>query len=1004
MVSLCSLVTCLVLLLPGPVDDADDQARYIDGLSDRDLHELIVDEAQSFLADHARHDRSDLVRYRLGTALFELDRQSEARPHFADLAGRPNFSFRAEACLRLGQCELAAGRHREAAAALLTVLELPATYLHTPATFLLAEIDFSQQRWGDAMPRYARVLEEDPDGPYSHDATSALAWSSYRLGENLPTVELIEQLLRRDLDAELSRELQFLRGEALAALDRPSAALSAYEQVGTGPYADGALRGAGFAHAQRDDHRSAAHTFEQLVERFPASPFAAEAMFQLGVQRLAMNDASGAWEALSADIVADNAETDYWRANALAELGRDDEALATLDRASAASPGEELAGHIQVARGDLLVAGGRSAEAARAYAKGSSASALHAAAVTSLNSGDPEGALQLVDQLLAGGAAEPDLFLTRGEALFALERWGQAEAEFARSGSSTRAASRRAWCHYQLGDLGAAATVFSDLASQHPDAPEAEEALAMEGRCHSELGDTKQARAAWQLYLRRHPQGDHGAEALLGLSRGADDGERIVQLSALLDRHPESDQAPQALLELADALAATGQTAVAAQTYQQLLDGYPHHATTHAARYGLAWALVDLGRADDAVTALAPLLSEDPRRTGAASADPAAAHELHLAALELLVWCRHEQGRPDLAEQAWNALEALTPASERLLASARTVSAAWVAAGQPEKAQALLDQLANDGALAPAALVEATWVALDAGDLAAAQDTIGRALELAPDNRDAAEAAFFVAEAHFAAGDDARALPLYQAAASAAASPLPDKALYKAGFTALRADDPVAASRSFAQLVKDHPQSELAGEAMFLAGESAFRLDQFETAVPWLQLLLDEHPGHDVAPSCRFRLGLALCQLDRWSEAEKVLGDLARTAPDFANRNEAELWRGRALAQQGKSRPARAALQRVVADDQGVLAARARIAMGQLSLADGRTEEALSEFLKVAVLYAHDDEVAQALVLAGGCLTALGQTTQAAARYEEVLERYGHTPSAPAARNQLAAL
>ncbi|MFT7465591.1 MAG: tetratricopeptide (TPR) repeat protein, partial [Pseudohongiellaceae bacterium] len=583
MVSLCSWVACLLLLMPGPLDKADDQARYIDGLSDRGLHELIVDEAQSFLADYSSHERANLVRYRLGTALFELDRKNDARSYFATLARVGSFRFRAEACLRLGQCELDGGRNEQAAVALATVLTLDAAYLHIPATYLLAEIDFSQQRWADAFPRYAEVLQGDPNGPYSHDASSALAWSRYRLSDHEATASLIKSMLAGQLPddngGELRRELQFLHGESLLALDRPTAALAAYESVGTGPYADGALRGAGFAHVQLNDQRSAAHSFEQLVERFPSSPFASEAMFQLGVQRLALNDGEGALDALSSAVVVETAEIYYWRARALTQLGRSDEALTALDRADASSPSDELAGHVQVARGDLLVASGRSAEAAKAYAqaysKGSSSGALHAAAVSSLNSGDPSTALQLVDQLLAEGANDQDIHLTRGEALFALEQWDLALGEFSKLPHSTRAASRQAWCHYQLGELATAAQHFGALATDHSGAAEAEEALAMEGRSHSEQGHQDQAHAAWQRYLQRFPEGGYGAEALLGLARGSSGEMRIARLTTLLDGHSGSEQAPHALLELGDALAEAGNLAQAAAAYQRLLAEFP---------------------------------------------------------------------------------------------------------------------------------------------------------------------------------------------------------------------------------------------------------------------------------------------------------------------------------------------------------------------------------------------------------------------------------------------
>ena len=54
-----SLASCLLAVLwVTPVDDADEQARYIDGLFSRQLHELIIDEAEGFLSDFPGHERN----------------------------------------------------------------------------------------------------------------------------------------------------------------------------------------------------------------------------------------------------------------------------------------------------------------------------------------------------------------------------------------------------------------------------------------------------------------------------------------------------------------------------------------------------------------------------------------------------------------------------------------------------------------------------------------------------------------------------------------------------------------------------------------------------------------------------------------------------------------------------------------------------------------------------------------------------------------------------------
>ena len=72
--------------------------------------------------------------------------------------------------------------------------------------------------------------------------------------------------------------------------------------------------------------------------------------------------------------------------------------------------------------------------------------------------------------------------------------------------------------------------------------------------------------------------------------------------------------------------------------------------------------------------------------------------------------------------------------------------------------------------------------------------------------------------------------------------------------------------------------------------------------------------------------------------------------------------------------------------------------------AEGRTDVALSEYLKVAVLYAHDEEVAEALFRAGSCLEHLGNREQAAAQYQEVVRDHASARFARNAGDRLRAL
>jgi len=251
---------------------------------------------------------------------------------------------------------------------------------------------------------------------------------------------------------------------------------------------------------------------------------------------------------------------------------------------------------------------------------------------------------------------------------------------------------------------------------------------------------------------------------------------------------------------------------------------------------------------------------------------------------------------------------------------------------------------------------------------------------------------------------DAQALPLYDVAAKEASSPVADRALYKAGFARLRTNDLAGAERCFQKFVEEHEQSELFHETLFLLGETQFRERHFDAAVPNLERVRREAPRHPLMPKVLFRLGLALGELQRWKESAEVLGALVRANADFPNMAEAELGRGRALSESGDARGARVALERVLALDQGLLSAQAHLELGRLCYGAHDLDGALSEFLKVAVLYEGDEELAEALVLAGSVLEDQKQPDKAAEQYREVLAKHAHARYAPEAQKRLDAL
>jgi TolA-binding protein len=144
--------------------------------------------------------------------------------------------------------------------------------------------------------------------------------------------------------------------------------------------------------------------------------------------------------------------------------------------------------------------------------------------------------------------------------------------------------------------------------------------------------------------------------------------------------------------------------------------------------------------------------------------------------------------------------------------------------------------------------------------------------------------------------------------------------------------------------------------------------------------------------------------MERWTEAEAALTELAREHGDFENLSEAELWRGRACAAGGRARPARQAFERVVKLGPADLAAHARVGLARLLEAERDYEGALSEALKIAILYADPEAVATALLLAGGCLERLDEPERAAEQYRELVDRFPKQDAAAEARARLSTL
>lgn len=1008
------VLSLLILTSPSRADAGDDQYQFLYGLQRKGMHELVVKEATSFLVDYPNHEKRNLARYRLASSLFELKDHRRAAKELQKLSKLSGFEFESEVWFRLGECHLILEKYQAAVQAFNRVLDGESNYLTLSAIFLAGEAHFGSGNFQKAEQSYTEVLKRDSNGEHARDAAYGLVWSSFRLGNFQATTEQAQNFLRRWRMDEVADEMRHLLGEAYMAQGESRQALAAFRSVEGGELKADALHGEGFALAALDDHEGAARSFAALVEEYPDSRFASEAALHLGIHLVEAEQFHNALVAFALPQVERGAEHFYWKSRADLALDDAESALQALEQAGRYEMDAELRERINVARGDVLFRLDRASEATVAYGESESEYALHAAAVASFESQRFAEAAKLASRQLQrypeGDYASPSQ-LTLAEALFAQEKYEQAEPIFrefaAREGRQAKSNSeagrqarasvegalmRAGWCAYRTEQWMRAAETFAVVAAQSQVSRNQAEALHLEGRAREKAGDLSGAVRVLSNYLERHAGDTSVDSALMAMSRLKPGEAGIPFLSRLVESVEQSPERAAALAELGERYADLNQFEQSRSAYQQLRTEYPESELKSSAIYGEAWACYSLSDFNRSLALLENFEQLEPPT-----------NELGLAGMELLVFAAERSDRADLAKQAWARFARHCRDDLRLLNCVRALAGVLDRTGERSEARRILSRvvarLQTPEAIA-SARIECLWLELTDGDLASAEANLIEALNLEVERAAVSEAAFFLGEARYESGENARAIELYQRAIGEE-SELADRALYKLGFARLRLGQNREAGQAFRALVELHSRSELFGESLFLLGESAFRDADFQSATEAYARVISEVPKHAVVPKALYRLGVAHCQLQNWKDGERALSELVRSHSEFEHVVEADLWRGRALAAMGSMRSAKQALQRVMARDEGVLAARARLELGRVALVEEDLEAALSEFLKVALLYASEEEVAEALLWSGKCLDLKGSAERAQAQYAELLEKYPQSSSAAEARERL---
>lgn len=528
-------------------------------------------------------------------ALLETDKPAAAARLLSQLLNQHrDWSRREEAWLLLARAQRAAGEMQAASKAVNQCLrEFPEGPQADLAWYRLGQLEQQQQNNSAAIAAFAASLKAKPDGSlaawsllaigWCHEANGDLpaaeqAWSNLiarlpestaaasavlargdarqRLGDHAGGLTDAELVLKPGspiaarLDAAARGEARLLQGLCLLGLERYAEAATSLRALLSDspdlPAADQVLFQLGIAESLGGELAAAGKTFKRLVEKFPRSPFVADAWLQLGEADFAVED----WHAAAAAY-----------RQAIAAAPQMQQAGGVLEQAHHKLGWTQL---LQDKPGPAAAAFAAQLKAAPAGPLAADARALLAQALAGDN--QPAAALQAFKTALADPAAlssaelRATSFIRAAETAAAADDWKQslafAERLLALDPQSPQANAARyaaGWARQQLGQLDQAAAEYRRVAAADRSGLAAR-ARFMEGEVLFEQGQHKEAIKAFFKVAYGFGETDAPAAYQLWQAQATYEAARCFEVlkrpeqartlyAELLDRYPDCQQA-----------------------------------------------------------------------------------------------------------------------------------------------------------------------------------------------------------------------------------------------------------------------------------------------------------------------------------------------------------------------------------------------------------------------------------------------------------------------------
>ena len=528
---------------------------------------------REFAGKFPGHDRAPQVAFVLAENEFLAGRMAEAAAAYASLLQTwPEHPQHDDAVYRLGCAHYRLDQFDAAEPLLAQTVNDDMDERFAPALLMLGEIRFRAEDWANAERYYTRYLDAvTADDPSSDDALLKLALAIHRQDRLDDAIGAYTRLIERDADEELRAHGHFERGQALLTQEKHDAAAEDFQQVlqssGGGKFKPYALNHLGQIALLAGNHDGAAELFDQLraAEGAEKAELDDDALFFKAQARMASKNYDDAAQALQ---------------QFLAAHGNDPRAMP--------------------ARGQLAIALARKGQ--------------HEQALDVIEDVDFR-ALAEIDAALAAAVAYEKAWCLRE-----LDRDDEARQAYRAMLELPGDANIKRPAMLELAELDAAAgdTAVSaevlEQLRQKLGGSDDDSTLALRqqaawrlGRAKYQLGQYEQAAALFEEFLKGDGSDDDRAAALFYAGESRDKLTQHVAASEhfamLVQKYPDHEAAAPGLLRLGESLSSAHEFTKSEQRFRDYLQKHPESDAWFQAQFGIAWALENQDKHDQAIAA-----------------------------------------------------------------------------------------------------------------------------------------------------------------------------------------------------------------------------------------------------------------------------------------------------------------------------------------------------------------------------------------------------------------